>query len=499
MLMVSPEMPVGVRDDRQEDATQRQHNRASTLSEVKGNRLRATVSFAVCVVADAVWLVTLPVVSVLRWPALVIVVGAHLWCVVEQRRNPTVHPRTIIGAAGVLVVLAVVLYPWGSADVWSYTLIGRMVAVHRSSPYTHYFDAFPRDPLLHLVAPAYRRTYVPYGPAFLVFAGAGAKGFGTSPLLARLYFQVVAALALLGSLLLLARRGTARWVLVLVGLAPALLVAVNAGHVDVPLGFGLLVALLLVQDDHHLAAGVVLAVLALVKLSLLPVIAAVVLALVVARRWRAAVTLAVPAGAVVFLGYLLGGGADALSALQVHSRFSSRGSITSGVLWAYDQFGVAAPHLLSDAASRSGVVALVAVVAFGAFAWRHRTNPDPALFAVVAFLVYLLTASFALSWYTAAFIPALALVPTRVRGYAMATVVLLQVVYVAPLATEFDRVPGALVPARLAPIFEVALLVLLAWGTVATRSVTGAAPVRPPPSSSNDSSERYPVERATSG
>ena len=96
----------------------------------------------------------------------------------------------------VLLLVAVVFPPRFSHDLWSYAIVGRIVAVHHANPYLHPAGAFAADPLLRFVGPAWRRGTTPYGPLFAVQAAAVAIIGGTHPLLYRVAFQGEAAVAI---------------------------------------------------------------------------------------------------------------------------------------------------------------------------------------------------------------------------------------------------------------------------------------------------------------
>ena len=420
----------------------------------------ARTAFGLCLVADATWLVGGGVRGGWRWPALLGVIAVHLVSVVLLRRSPDAVPAPVVlGAVVGLTVLAVAIPPLGSKDVWSYAMDGRLLGVHHVNPYAHVPADFATDPTLHRVATAWRTTRTVYGPLFQAGAGAGSLLYGTSALVARLFFQVIAGVALVASMVVVWRRQATTWAIALVGLSPGVLRAVNEAHIDVVVAFGLLWAVVLLLDDRDRAAGLVFGLTILLKLNAAPVLLAVVLALGLAGRWSAARRALGWAAAVTVAGYATFG-LVALGGFSRQAGFVSRGSLpgwlasvpgslTDGALIWTDRAGV-----------RSILATILAVAAFAVFAHRWRRHPDPVAFAVVAGLVYVLTANYALAWYPIAVVPLLALARPRLAWIGMAVVVFFQILYVAP-TQALGPVPGSPAVKAVAPFAALVLLALL--------------------------------------
>jgi hypothetical protein len=418
----------------------------------------ASRPFLVCVAVDAGWLATQPVAGGLRWPALIAVVACQVWCVLDQRAHPTLRRREVLLAAAGLVALAVALPPYGSKDIWSYVMYGRLLGVHHVSPFTNSPGTFPHDPFVHRVLPKFVHTPSVYGPLWNGLSAVGAVVTGTSALLARLFYQAIAGAAFLGALVLLARRGVAVWTLALVGLAPGALSAINGAHIDVLVGFGLVVALLLVADGRYAWAGLAIGATVLIKIVALPAAGGVVLALLLARRLRPAATVGAVSGVLVLVGYLIAGGRDALKPIQHGATYDSKASLVHGVIYVYDAIGRHVPDLLANSDTRTKIATGLAAVTFGLFAWRRRKAPEPATFAVAAMLCYLLTANYVLPWYALAVLPLSALALPRLRWCALATLVLLQLVYVN---SNFEHLPFPVVVGHVGPVVELVLLAIV--------------------------------------
>jgi len=465
---------------------------------------RTQRAFAVSVFVSAAWLVTVPLLGGLKWLTLVVVLGCHLRLVLLERRFPSLSQRRLLLAVAGLVVLAVVLPPYGSKDVWSYAMYGRIVGHYRASPYAHSPAAFRGDPLYLRVNNLWRHTPSVYGPLFSAASGFGALGYRTSPLLARLYFQALAGLALLGSTALLLRRRVAPWIVCLIALAPATLVAVNAGHVDVLVALGILASLLLIIDHRFALGGLALALTLLVKIVALPVVVGVLLALLIARRWRPALLLSAVLTGVVGVGYALAGGLVALSPDRHGARYLSRASIVNGIHELYQYAHIGPWPLLRAAATRSALALLLAAAALLIFAWRHRHSPDVATFAVAATIIYLLTANYVLPWYALAMLPAAALVSERLRWYGYAVVVLLQFAYIH---ADRHHMPAPWLVAHIAPIPELVLLALVVFsskpapGSASQRGAArqGAEPIGEATQEHSGSFAQRSLAKSTSG
>lgn len=458
-------------------------------------RVAAQGAFGLCVAVDALWLVVGQVDGWWRWGALAAVVAAHVGCVVSLRRAPdAVATRTVVVAVAALAAVAVALPPRASKDVFLYAMEGRLLGVHHVNPYTHAPSAFASDPAFLHVAPQWRRTIGAYGPAFQVLAALGSLGYRTSALIGRLYFQVLAALALVGSVVVLQRRRVATWLLGLVGLAPAALVTVNEAHVDVLVAFGLLLGVVMVLDGRYRTAGLVLGLAVMLKVNAAPPVAGVVLALLLARRWPSARRTGLVALAVVTSGYVAFGVVAALGPLQEQSRSISRGSIPSWLSMVSGRLGRSAPAVATNPAWRTALSAAIAAVALGVLVRRWRRMPDVAEFAVAAGLIYILSANYVLGWYPVALLPLLGLVRPRLAAIGLATAVGFQALYLASAAT-LSKVPHSLAPARIAPFVAVGLLVLL----VRTPPPIGRQPVNAVTPASPGDGELEPDDRTAAG
>ncbi len=356
------------------------------------------------------------------------------------RAHVLTNPRVVV-AGGLLVAIAALAPPAGSHDLWSYAAYGRLLSVHHASPFTHVPADFPHDPLLHLVASGWRHTGSVYGPGFVGLSAAGTAVTGPSELATRLFFQLVAALALGFIVFLVWRRTRSPLALAFVVLNPALILAVNGGHNDLLVGLALLGGTLLLHDGQPRRAGLVLAGGALVKLVLVLPLGALLLWTARRHRARAAVEAGATAVAVLVAAYLMAGGTRAFGPLLHASKQHSRSSLWQiATQWLVGPLGIhhADQFRLEGAAALVLVVAVVLVVVIGMTrpgGTDTRAGPGAAaIVAGTAALVFLLGGAYILPWYSAWVIPIFGLVwYTRVALLAAAQAAFIGVAYAAPV------------------------------------------------------------------
>ena len=390
-------------------------------ARVCSGRRALLVTLVVCEIG---WIATQArLVGGFRWLPVLVLLGLHLRLVSEERRQPLLSGGTVILATVVVAVGAVATAPFGSRDLFQYAMYGRMVTAHGVSPYTTVPAAIHGDRLLAQLAPAWQHTLSVYGPAFTAVSALGARAYGDSPLLARLYFQGFAAVALVAGVIYGHRRGMTSASLVLLGLSPVLVAVVNGGHNDLLVGVLVLVGVDLGVRSRPGWGGVVLGLACSVKLLALPAVAAVVVAWALARRWRAVEVTLASAGAVVGASYAAAGGVEALRPLGMLGGNVSRASAWSAV-------GLLHGPALSRA-SALFVIGAGAVVL--ARAWRSGSSTDPAVLTVALGTLACFGAPYLLPWYPAAFLPlsarCLGSVPQRALALGSAA---LLVAYVQP-------------------------------------------------------------------
>ncbi len=136
----------------------------------------------------------------------------------------------------VIVAVIVQAVPLGaplllSKDVYLYWGEGRVLAVHHANPYVATPAQYPSDPSTPWVSESWRSAPSPYGPAWALAAAAPAAT--SSRLVAELAYRVIALVALLGCLLVIARRTRNAAAVAFLGWSPLLaLHYAGGGHSD---------------------------------------------------------------------------------------------------------------------------------------------------------------------------------------------------------------------------------------------------------------------------
>ncbi|MGI9023869.1 MAG: glycosyltransferase 87 family protein, partial [Acidimicrobiales bacterium] len=264
------------------------------------------------------------VLLVVAFVSLAALVGA-------ERRRRCLTRGLVLGVSGVLLVLAVVVPPTESADLWSYAMYGRMVSEYRESPYRHTPEEYRDDPIRRRVPAFWVDSRSVYGPLFTVAAAAGMTAAGHSALRARLFFQGLAALAVGAVLVLVDRRTRDPVALALIGINPVVVVSVvNGGHNDALVGLAVLGGALLVVRRRPAWAGALLAAGALVKVAALLPLAAVAVWVWCHHGRREAAALAGTAAGVGLAGLVAAGAPAVIDALSEAQTRVNGGSIWAG-------------------------------------------------------------------------------------------------------------------------------------------------------------------------
>jgi hypothetical protein len=320
------------------------------------------------------------------------------------------------GSVGILILACCVSFPPAtSKDVNSYALYGQIAARYHTSPYTHLPRDFAADSWYHRTSAYWSDSPSVYGPAFTGISRAIMEQTGSSVTETRLAFQMLAAASLLAATALVARKLTwpVAWVAVLMN--PLLITfGVNDAHCDVLIGALILAGVLALERRRLVVAAVVLALAALVKISLLPALfgAFVWLWFRVSRR---AACLTAFVGAIVFsAGLVLNGGIASLSALHQASLRHTRFSVWNPVhIVLTDLFGSGLPtHTTADVLV--SMLANLAVAGAGlAVLWRTRNNSSPLIPIISIVVAYQVLGAYTLSWYAIWSVPSLMLlIPT---------------------------------------------------------------------------------------
>lgn len=187
----------------------------------------------------------------------------------RREANRPGDPRPIAWTITGLYALAVAVPTRFPTDIWSFTMVGRILTVHHLNPYRVSPARLGPDPLLHLLHHTWRSGTTPYGPLFVVHSAFVALISGEHPLLYRLAYQVTAAISIGIALWLIWRETHSTAALALVGLNPMIGGSIiNGAHNDAMVALGLLGIVLLLKHARIGTAGWVLCATILLKISI---------------------------------------------------------------------------------------------------------------------------------------------------------------------------------------------------------------------------------------
>ncbi|HWD09138.1 MAG TPA: glycosyltransferase 87 family protein [Actinomycetota bacterium] len=267
---------------------------------------------------------------------MVLACAAFVLLIGMEAVRPCLDRRAVLWSSVALLVVAMVVAPLASDDVWSYAMYGHMVAHYHANPYTVSPLNFSGDPWFWRVSVWWQDTRSVYGPLFTGVSALGMAIAGNSALVARLFFQLLTGGSILAALALMDRRGAEPGALAFLGLSPMIIVdVVNGGHNDALVGLGALAAVVVLTRSSprwRLVSGALFGLAALIKLiALLPAGALAVWLWYrpgpAGERRRDAVTFAAVVAAITAAGYLLFGGVHALSPVQDASRMVDQWSL----------------------------------------------------------------------------------------------------------------------------------------------------------------------------
>ncbi len=388
-----------------------QRDRAGRTGRV-GHKRTAAVALVASTIGTAVVLLgATHLTSGSYFLALVIAYGAFAVLLVALHKRAALPAWPVLVAGGALLVVAMIQPPIESGDLWSYASYGRMVAVHHESPWDHVPANYPRDPYTRRVVHFWRRTPSVYGPVFAIPAAGVMAVAGTNATVARLGFQLLAALSVAAALLLVGRE--TRWnpaAIAILAVNPLIPICViNAGHNDAWVGLLLLGAVLLAVRRRWVWTGVFVALAAMIKVTaLLALVALVVWAL---RRagLRAAARVAGSAAFVCVAAVLVAGGSDVVRAMRWNSwRMTDDNLWGQARNWMFREVGGAA-H--ADQVRLATVAVLVTIVLAGYLVARHRQASHPAVLVGLTVIAYALGSAYVWPWYVTWGLIPLALCP----------------------------------------------------------------------------------------
>jgi hypothetical protein len=145
-----------------------------------------------------------------------------------------------------------------SSDAWTYWDYGRIAVVHGGNPYKQPPRDFPDDPAYPHIGGAWHGATSVYGPLFTLGSEPVSAAAGSSADAAAWLFKSLAALAMLGTIALVARLAPRRaFAVALVGWNPLLaLHFAGGGHNDAWMAFLVTAALALAATGRRQWAGV---------------------------------------------------------------------------------------------------------------------------------------------------------------------------------------------------------------------------------------------------
>lgn len=368
--------------------------------------------------------------------------------------------RLVAVTLGGSCVAAVIAFPRETGDLFWYAIYGRLVALYHANPYTHVPATFPHDPLLHITGNGWAHVPSVYGPVFTAYSALTAPLVGVAALPTRLSYQLLAAVALIVASWVVWRSTRSAGAVAFLGANPVMaLYIVNGGHNDILVGLALLGALVLASRESDVAAGVVGGLGALVKITGVVGMVALVVATYVGRGRGAARRMAFAAFALVSAGYLLAGPAAFVAPLRTAGVAYSSASAWRAL--PIIGVGLPPPHLVL------ACLALLTLAVILGFA----TDTPGAVTASVTTLT--LGAAYMLPGYVAWALPAASLDHrSRVSGVTAASGVLLVASYEVVRHPLAGLIGHALTDARavVAPLAVVALLVVLVTAAFDRRS-----------------------------
>jgi dolichol-phosphate mannosyltransferase len=283
----------------------------------------STVAIAIVLAADSSlpnsWFVGLVLLACAGFVAML----------VAEHRRPRLTIRLVGAVVAVQVGVSLLFVPRASGDLWWYAIYGRILAFHGASPYTHVPAAFPNDPLLQWVGRGWAHVPSVYGPLFTGVSALASFALGSATLPTRLFYQGLAAAALVTACIVIWRRTRSPGAVAFLAANPVIaLYMLNGGRNDILVALALLGAVVLAARGKDTAAGAVAGLGVLVKLSGAVGVVALVVATAVTRGRRPATRIAAGGALVVGAGYALAGGTAALlTPLQTAGARFSRGSM----------------------------------------------------------------------------------------------------------------------------------------------------------------------------
>ncbi len=352
----------------------------------------------------------------------------------QWRRGRRPGLGVLIGGAVALHLLALLVPPVASKDVYAYSFYGKVQTAYGANPYLSFPDQHPFD-LWHPFW-SWRLTGPVYGPPFLLLLRGVAALSGSSLLTWVILMKLLLTAAELGAVALLvgvlrgrgASTAAQGWPVLLIAWNPMVLQAIPmSAHVDALLLLVLATAVAAHHRGRRVLAFTLLVVLFLFKVYMGPLAALYALWLAAGKRpaaWAATMARlgALGAGltALAYLPYSSAGAKLFTSAVDVSDHYSSGspGNLVRRLLAATLPLGGVAPSTAATAGDQAGrLLAMVAiVVAFVLVARRLRDGVDPWPAIASFFLAYLLLTPWVFYWHVVPLLGIVAVIPWSVTS-----------------------------------------------------------------------------------
>jgi alpha-1,6-mannosyltransferase len=423
----------------------------------------------------------------------------------QWRRGRRPSWALLLAGVAVLHLLALLVPPVASKDVYAYSFYGKVQTAYGANPYLSFPDQHPTDPWHPFWS--WRLSGPVYGPPFLLLLRLLATMAGPSLLTWVVLAKLLLVAAELAAIWLLVRALRAdpgagedpRWPLLLLGWNPMVLQSIAmSAHVDALLLLVLAAAILAHRRGRHQLAFVALVGCFLVKVYMGPLAALYAIWLATGRpRLRDRVATVAALGlagtaltALVYLPYASAGGRLFTSAVDVSGHFSSGSppNLVRRLLAAtLPLFGLSEPAAAAAGARLGRQLAVAGIlVAFVLVARTLRPAADPWPRMATFFLAYLLLTPWVFYWHEVPLLGIVAAVPWSLTslGAVALSITLVPLVPAGPPAVGLaarGSAAGDLVDTLAAFCARYGLAVLALWVGLRGRRRTAAAARAGPP------------------
>jgi hypothetical protein len=368
----------------------------------------------------------------------VLAVGSFGCAVWQWRLGRRPSARLLVAGVALLTLLALLVPPVASDDVYAYSFYGKVQSTYHANPYLSFPEQHTPDPWYHLWS--WRLTGPVYGPPFLLLLRLVAAAAGPSLLAFVVAMKLLLTAAVLLAVGLLARAvagdpaagGDPRWPVLLIAWNPMVLQAVAmSAHVDALLLLIVALAVLAHRRGRRLATFLLLVLAFLFKVYLGPLAALYALFLAfagtpgrsVARRLARLAELGglgVAVTALAYLPYSSAGTRLFTSALDVSDHFSTGSPpnllrrALAAVLPLFGVVDTSAAGIGIQVARQAAVAAILVAFVLAARAVVRAADPWPPVAGWL--LAYLLLTPWVFYWHELPLLGLVAVIPWGVTS-----------------------------------------------------------------------------------